>query len=78
MPRCPKDSKYKIGLYRTPAKSIAGGERTQPHGRLPALAANAKHFLPVYGAQAELWGTKCHIAEASPQLLPVVGCHIMR
>jgi len=76
MPRCPKDSQYKkLGLYRTLVKSVAGGERTQPHGRLPA--ANAKHFLPVYGAQAELWGTKCHIAEASPQLFYVSPCYIV-
>ena len=31
MPRCPKDSKYKIGLYRTPVKLPAGGERTTHH-----------------------------------------------
>lgn len=31
MPRCPKDSTYKIGLYRTPVKLSAGGERTKLH-----------------------------------------------
>lgn len=31
MPRCPKDSTYKIGLYRTSVKLPAGGERTKLH-----------------------------------------------
>lgn len=31
MPRCPKDSKYKIGLYRKLLKLTAGGERTKLH-----------------------------------------------
>lgn len=31
MPRCPKDSTYKIRLYRTPVKLPAGGERTKLH-----------------------------------------------
>ena len=31
MPRCPKDSHIKIGLYRNLVKSVAGGERTELH-----------------------------------------------
>ncbi len=36
MPRCPKDSHIKIGLYGKPVKSVAGSERTPPHRKVEA------------------------------------------
>lgn len=60
MPRCPKDSTYKIGLYRTPVKSISGGGTYRCHiersGLVPKMRELANLiFLSAHVAEAELW-----------------------
>lgn len=47
MPRCPKDSTYKIGLYRKLLKLIAGGERTKLHREVADRQMRSISSLPM-------------------------------
>lgn len=71
MPRCPKDSKYKIGLYRTPARSVAGGGTYLCHIEMVGQLAGQNEkanliFLSAHVAEAELWQRSCHCGGGAP------------
>ena len=73
MPRCPKDSKYKIGLYRTPVRSVSGGGtylcRIERLGLVPKMRELANLiFLSVHVEEAELCN-EVDIAEVEPPVL---------
>lgn len=69
MPRCPKDSKYKIGLYRTPVKLPAGGERTKHHREVAKGKCEAFPPCP-WSEGGALWYEVPHCGGEPPAL----GC----
>lgn len=82
MPRCPKDSTYKIGLYRKPVRSVAGGGTYLCHiersGLVPKMREQSGSHFPLCpcGGGGAL-ATELTLRRWSPQLLPVAGCHVM-
>lgn len=75
MPRCPKDSQYKIGSYRTLVKSVAGGGTYLCHiERLASLLVKMRKrseshfpFLPCGGGEH---GSEVNHCEVEPPALP--------
>ena len=83
MPRCPKDSKYKMGLYRKLVKSVAGSGTDRCRiERLASLLVKMRKrseshfpFCPCGGGGA--LATELPLRRWSPQLLPVAEYYIM-